>query len=171
MDMRTSARLRRAWHHWMSPRGAGPQAFPAATLAAIGAAITDGERSHRGEVRLIVEAKLPFDAIWAGVSNRQRALALFAEHGVWDTEENCGVLIYINLAERKVDIVADRGIGRQIDAATWRDICSAMTHGFARGRFHDSTLEAIERVNTLLGAHFPAAGPRNNELPDQPVLM
>ncbi len=71
-------------------------------------------------MRLIVENALPFDAIWDDITNRQRALALFAEYGVWDTEDNCGVLIYVNLAEHKVEIVADRDIDRKIDARTWQ---------------------------------------------------
>jgi uncharacterized membrane protein len=171
MDNSVSARLQRAWRHWRTTAAKGRAAFPAATLSAIGAAITAGEQRHRGEVRLIVEASMPFDAIWAGMTNRQRALALFAEHGVWDTEDNCGVLIYVNLAERKVDIVADRAIGRRIDAPTWQGICTAMTSGYAQGQFHQSTVAAIDSVNALLHTHFPANGPRANELPDHPILM
>ncbi|MFP5390919.1 MAG: TPM domain-containing protein [Gammaproteobacteria bacterium] len=164
-------RMARAWRHWLRSSSAGRQAFPDDSLRAIGAAITAGEQTHRGELRLIVENAMPSDAIWAGLDNRQRALALFAEHGVWDTEENCGVLIYINLADRKVDIVADRAISRRIDAATWKAICDTMTGGFARGEFHASTLAAIEQVNTLLRQHFPANGARGNELPDQPIVL
>ena len=114
---------------------------------------------------------MPFDAIWADVSNRQRALALFAEHGVWDTEDNCGVLIYINLAERAVDIVADRNVNRKIDSATWQAVCATMTAGFGRGQFQESTIAAVAQVNTLLQAHFPSNGARANELPDNPIMM
>jgi uncharacterized membrane protein len=107
----------------------------------------------------------------AGSSNRQRALALFADYGVWDTEENCGVLLYVNLADRKVEIVADRGIQRKIDAATWQAICRTLTDGYARGEFHNSTLAAIGQVNDLLRQHFPADRPRPNELPDHPLML
>jgi len=164
-------RLRRAWRHFNSGAGEARRAFPDATLDAIAAAIDAGERTHRGEVRLIVEKALPFDDAWDGVSNRQRALALFADHGVWDTEDNCGVLIYVNLAEHKVDIVADRGIDRKIDRATWQAVCSTMTEGFRRDRFHDATLAAIAQVNALLRQHFPADGERPNELPDRPLIL
>lgn len=165
------ARLARAWRHLSTTKAKGRRAFPPATLAAIGKAITAGEQSHRSELRLIVEHALPFDMAWAGVGNRQRALALFAEYGVWDTEENCGVLIYVNLAERKVDIVADRNIGRKIDAPTWQTVCQTMTQGFACGNFHDSTLAAVAQVNALLCQHFPANGARANELPDRPIVL
>jgi uncharacterized membrane protein len=166
-----SQRLSRAVRHWKTSAADGRRAFPQETLAEIAGAIAAGEQTHRGELRLIVEASMPFEAIWADVSNRQRALALFAEHGVWDTEDNCGVLIYVNLAERAVDIVADRAVGRRIDAATWQAVCQTMTDGFARGQFHDSTIAAVARVNELLRQHFPANGARTNELPDNPIML
>lgn len=164
-------RIRRALRHWRSNIADASRAFPPATLAAITEAIRAGEATHRGEVRLVVEKAMPSDAIWAGMSNRQRALALFADHGVWDTEENCGVLIYVNLAEHKVDIVADRGIARRIEQATWEAICRTMTEHYAQGNFHEGTLKAIGQVNALLHTHFPSDGPGRNELPDRPLML
>lgn len=164
-------KCKRAWRHATSSAAEAKKAFPETTLTAIAEAIDLGERTHRGEVRLIVEKALPFDAAWDGVSNRQRAIALFADYGMWDTEDNCGVLIYVNLAEHKVDIVADRGIDRKIDAATWQAVCRTMTDGFKAGRFHDATLGAIAQVNNLLQQHFPASGERPNELPDRPLML
>ena len=164
-------KMTRAWRHATSSAGEARRAFPETTLTAIAEAIDAGERTHRGEVRLIVEKALPFDAAWDGITNRQRALALFADYGVWDTEDNCGVLIYVNLAEHKVDIVADRGIDRKIDAATWQAVCATMTRGFGRGEFHAATLDAIAQVNELLRRHFPSNGSRPNELPDQPLML
>ena len=164
-------RLARAVRHVKTSSVHGRRAFPQETLAEIAAAIAIGETTHRGELRLIVEASMPFEAVWADVSNRQRALALFAEHGVWDTEDNCGVLIYVNLAERAVDIVANRNVNRKIDAATWQAVCQTMTDGFARGQFGASTIAAVARVNELLRLHFPANGARANELPDNPIML
>lgn len=164
-------RLGRAWRHLTSSSAEAKRAFPEAALTAIGEAITAGEQTHRGEVRLIVEKGLSFDDAWDGVTNRQRALALFADYGVWDTEDNCGVLIYVNLAEHKVDIVADRGIDRKIDSATWQSVCRTMTEGFRNGQFHEATLAAIGQVNALLREHFPANGARPNELPDKPLML
>ena len=169
--MEQSGKLQRALRHWRSTRAAARRAFPEATLDAIAAAIALGERSHRGEVRLVVERALPLSAAWSGVSNRQRAIALFADYGIWDTEDNCGVLIYVNLADRKVDIVADRGIDRKIDAATWQAVCDTMTRGFARGDYHGAALTAVDRVNELLRLHFPSDGARPNELPDHPLML
>lgn len=164
-------RLSRVLRHWRSTKADARRAFPDATLEAVAQAITAGERTHRGEVRFIVEKALPADEIWDGVSNRQRALALFADYGVWDTEDNCGVLIYVNLADHKVDIVADRGIDRKIDTSTWQAVCRTMTEGFKRGEFHQAALAAVEQVNSLLREHFPANGDRPNELPDRPIML
>lgn len=164
-------RLRRTMRHAFRSGVEAARAFPPAALTAITSAITAGEQTHRGEVRLIVEKALPPAAAWHGVSNRQRAIALFADYGIWDTEDNCGVLLYVNLADRKVDIVADRGIDRRIDRATWQAVCDTMTRGFAQGDFQAATLAAIAQVNALLAQHFPAGGPRPNELPDSPLML
>lgn len=164
-------RLGRVLRHWRSTKADARRAFPDSTLEAVAQAITAGERTHRGEVRFIVEKALPADEIWDGVTNRQRALALFADYGVWDTEDNCGVLIYVNLADHKVDIVADRGIDRKIDSSTWQAVCRTMTDGFRRGDFHQAALAAVEQVNSLLREHFPADGARPNELPDNPIMI
>jgi uncharacterized membrane protein len=163
--------MQRTLRHLLSTRTEAARVFPPATLEAIAEAITAGEQTHRGEVRLVVEKSLPLSAVWDGISNRQRALALFADYGIWDTEDNCGVLIYVNLADRKVDIVADRGINLRIEPATWQAVCNTLTAGFAQGRFHDATLDAVQQVNALLRQHFPSNGARANELPDKPLML
>jgi uncharacterized membrane protein len=170
MEMNFTQRLARTWRHATTGQSVGRAAFPPAALTAIGAAIAEGERGHRAELRLVVEAALPAELVWRGITNRARALALFVEYGVWDTEDNCGVLIYVNLAERKVDIVADRNINRKIAPATWQAICTTLTSGFAKGDYPASTIAAIEQVNALLHQHFPSTGERANELPDQPII-
>jgi uncharacterized membrane protein len=162
---------RRALRHALFGRNEATRAFPPETLDAITQAIAAGELAHRGEVCVIVEKALPLAAIREGLSPRQRALALFADYGVWDTDERCGVLVYINLADRKVEIVADRGIARKIDATAWETICATMTAGFAQDRFREATLAALDTINTLLAKHFPATGPRPNELPNRPVTL
>jgi uncharacterized membrane protein len=162
---------RRALRHALFGRNEATRAFPPDVLDAITQAIVAGERTHRGEVCVIVEKALPFGAIRQALSPRQRALALFAEYGVWDTDERCGILVYINLADRKVEIVADRGIAGKIDPTTWETICAAMTTGFAQDRFREATLAALDAINHLLTTHFPANGPRANELPDRPITL
>ncbi|MES2743382.1 MAG: TPM domain-containing protein [Pseudomonadota bacterium] len=164
-------RCRRAFKHWISSTAVGRKAFPSATLKAIADAIGQGERLHRAEVRLVVETGLPVVSVWHGMSDRERARDLFAQYGVWDTEDNCGVLIYINLADRQVEIVADRNVGRRIAPEQWQAVCRAMTQGYAAGNYHDSTIGAIGALNTLLEQHFPAEGDRPNQLPNDAIIL
>ncbi|MFC7517162.1 TPM domain-containing protein [Herbaspirillum sp. GCM10030257] len=166
--MSTFARL---FKHLRTTSSAGRRAFPSETLKAIEAAITEGERKHRAEVRLIVEPALGLQEVLAGMSPRERARALFAQYGVWDTEENCGVLVYINLADHQVEIVADRGVGKVISASDWQTVCRTMTEGFARNDYHGSTLAALAQINALLQQHYPDDGSTRNQLSDNPVML
>ncbi len=167
-----SARCKRVLHHWRTTGNAGRRAFPQATLDAIEAAIAAGERQHRAEIRLILEPALDTGSVMRDLSPRQRALDLFSEHAIWDTEENCGVLIYINLADQEVEIIADRNVNRRVSPQQWKDICNGMTEGYARGAFHESTLHAIDQLNALLIEHFPGGAHDDpNQLPDKPIVL
>lgn len=166
--MKTLARLIR---HLFTTTGAGRRAFPEPTLKAIEEAIALGETAHRAEVRMIVEPSLPAQVVLSGMSPRERARELFAQYCVWDTEENCGVLIYVNLADHQVEIVADRGVGRMIPAGQWEAICRTMTQGFAHGTYHDSVIAALGRLNALLQQHYPDDGSRHNQLADRPIML
>jgi uncharacterized membrane protein len=164
-------RCQRALRHGLTSAAVGRRCFPTATLQAIERAITQGELRHRAEVRLIVEPSLTMSAAFHNVSNRDRARALFAQYGVWDTEENCGVLLYVNLAAREVDIVADRHVGKLVADSEWQTICRTLTQGYATGDYHGSTLSALEQLNTLLARHYPADGSRPNQLPNQALIL
>lgn len=146
--------------------------FPSALLDEMAVAIRDGERRHRGELRFAVESRLAPSAVWAGMTARQRAQQVFAQLGVWDTELNTGVLIYVLLAERRIEIVADRGLAASVDAAEWERICAQMREAFAAGRWREGSLAGIAAVHALAEAHFPSDGRDNpDELPDRPVLL
>lgn len=161
----------RALRHLLSTRYSGRKAFPCATLTAIQQAITAGESVHRAEIRLIVEPSLELSAVLAGIGSRDRAHELFAQYGIWDTEENCGILIYIDLADHQVEIVADRGIARLIPAHHWQAVCKTMTTGFARGEYHDSVIAGIRQLNTVLHDYFPEGEAQSNQLSNQPILL
>ncbi len=166
--MKTLPRMRR---HLLTGKAAGRRAFPPATLAAIQATIAAGEARHRAEIRVIIETALPTAAVLRGMPARDRARELFSDYQIWDTEENCGVLVYINLADHKVEIVADRTVARLLEQDEWQALCRTMTAGFARGEYHASTLAALEQLNALLAERFPAAGARGNQLPDRPIVL
>jgi len=146
--------------------------FPAAVLDELAEAVTAGEREHLGEVRLAVESRLTMRAVLADVDARTRARDVFAQLRVWDTEENCGVLIYLLLSEQRIEIVADRGIVRRVEQSQWDGVCTLMRGHFASGRWREGSLAGLAAINTLLREHFPA-GDRHNpdELPDRPVLL
>ena len=163
--------LRRFFLHLRTTAAAGRRAFPPATLEAIQAVITEGERQHRAEVLLIVEPALDAQAILNGMSARERARELFSDYRVWDTEENCGVLVYVNLADHQVEIVADRGVGRAIAVNQWEAVCRTMTNGFARGDYQGSVIAALRELNELLRQYYPDDGSSRNQLADKPVLL
>lgn len=163
--------LARFWRHiHMNPLKAA-RCFPAATLDAIQRETAAQEARHRGQVCFVVEAELHSAQLWHEVESRDRARQVFALQGVWNTEENNGVLIYVLLADRVVEIVADRGIDKFVSADEWRAICREMESRFAEGRYEEGALAGVRAVSELLARHFPPAGPRRDELPDRPVMM
>ena len=157
-------------HAFFSDRAVS-RAFPPAALERITAAVAEAEKSHSGELRFVVEAALPPARAWRGQSARERAIELFGELRIWDTEHNNGVLIYLLLLEHNVEIVADRGAAARIAPGEWEDVCKAMEAAFREGRFEAGVLEGLQRISSLLAAHFPVQGANPNELPDRPLLL
>jgi uncharacterized membrane protein len=145
--------------------------FPKAVLIDIEKAIKRSERQHRGELRFAVENTLALAKVCRGISARQRAIELFSDLRVWDTEENSGVLIYLLLADREVHIVADRGIVKRVEQIEWDAIANAMQQGFKRGDFLGGSLHGIECITMLLAEHFPAGDDNCNELSNKPVIV
>lgn len=163
---------RRALTHLLTTPLHARRAFPAADLHKLEAAVRDGEQRHRGEVRVVIESALPVRDAWAGVTPRQRARTLFGLLEVWNTREHVGVLLYINLADHAVEILADHGIAAKVERQAWRAICETITRGFAQRVAITPVLEALAQVNELLAAHVPSDGtPRANELSDRPVVL
>lgn len=146
-------------------------AFPKRALKAIESAVRESEVHHDGELRFVVEGALGFGQLWRGVTSRQRAVELFSQLRVWDTEHNSGVLIYVQLADRRVEVLADRGINDKVDPATWRHICADMEKAFAEGRFREGAVNGVRAVGLVLQEHFPARHENPNELPDAPVVL
>jgi len=145
--------------------------FPCQVLANIERAIDESEASHGGEIRFAVEAALDFLPLMRGQQARERALEVFSQLRVWDTEHNTGVLIYLLLADRDVEIVADRGIHALVGEAQWQRICGMMEEEFRLGRFEQGVLAGIGEISALLAQHFPAAAGNPDELPDKPVVL
>jgi uncharacterized membrane protein len=146
--------------------------FPPATLDAIQHAIAASENRHLGEICFAVEGGLPFAEIVARRTPRDRAHAAFGRLRVWNTEQNTGVLVYILLGDRAIEIVADRGIAAKVPEAEWVTIVASMQRDFAAGEYEKGALDGVAAIGEILAKHFPADGRRNaDELPDRPVLL
>jgi uncharacterized membrane protein len=147
-------------------------AFPIPSLKAIEEAITASETSHLGEIRFVVEAALDFGDLLQGITPRQRAIDVFSQCRVWDTEHNTGVLIYLLLADRDVEIVADRGIHDRVGDAVWAQICRHMEAQFRVGQFKSGVIDGIAQITVQLQQHFPASASENpNEISNAPLLL
>ena len=161
----------RILRHLLSPSWRARTAFPPATLGAIERAIRASEAAHEGQIRFAVEAALELMPLLRGVSARERALEVFSALRVWDTERNNGVLIYVLLADRDVEILVDRGLNARLPPAELARIGQDMEQAFRAGRFEQGVIVGIDALGTHLAGHFPRGGPGPNELPDRPVVL
>jgi uncharacterized membrane protein len=162
----------RFWRHLFTDRAHARRAFPAAALERIERAIADGETRHGGQVVFVVEPALPLSRVLAKLPPATRALEVFGLQRVWDTAHNNGVLVYLLLADRDVEVVADRGIHARVGEEAWREICRRMEAAFRADRYADGVVEGIGAINALLERHYPRDGDSGgNELADRPVLL
>src|SRR5215472_18579641 len=164
-------KITRLIRHLLTTRFGTRRHFPAPVLAAIEQAIKDCEARHAGEIRFVVETAFDFPELWHDLPPRRRALQVFGQLGVWDTAHNNGVLIYVLMADRVVEIVADRGIAARVPQAEWGAVCRQMEHHYRERRFREGSLAGILGVGALLGRHFPGKAGGGHELPEQPVLL
>ena len=139
-------------HHWRVRR-----IFPPEVLATIEQTIKAGEATHSGQVRFVVEGALDGAPLFRDQPARERALDIFSQLRIWDTAHNNGVLIYLLLADRDVEIIADRGIDAKVGRAGWEKICQAMETDFKAGNFEAASIRGIEAVSRATGGAFSEA--------------
>jgi uncharacterized membrane protein len=176
-------KLRTLLHHLWLDASDSERAIPPDMLDRLARRVAASEGRHSGEVRICVEAALPFSYLWRlnkktplSAVIRERAVTLFGKLRVWDTEANNGVLIYLLLAEHAIEIVADRGLARHVSPAQWQSMVSHMAAAFREGRYEDGLTQALEETSAVLMQHFSfgppgAASGDANELPDMPLLQ
>ncbi len=157
--------------HLLSGNLAVRAAFPPHSMHAIERAIRETEATHAGQIRFAVEAALDFQSLFRDVSARERAIDMFSQLRIWDTENNSGVLIYLLLADHDVEIVADRGIHSKLGAEAWEMICRDMEASFRENRFEAGVIDGIHAVGAHLRLHFPSRLEALNELPDTPLVL
>ncbi len=166
------SRIARLLRHSVSSPFALRRWFPKRTLAAIEAVIGECERLHSGEIRFTVESALESYALLKGQTPRARALEVFSQLRIWDTEHNNGVLIYLLLADRTVEIVADRGVaGGRVPQSEWDAVCRLMENHFRERHFEAGAVAGIRAVADVLARYPAGARGDGNELPDEPVLL
>lgn len=165
--MSVSRRLR----HLFTSGGSVRRQFSKPTLTRIEQAIAAAESGHTGQISFAIEAALEGAALWSGLSAAERAVEVFGQLRVWDTEQNNGVLIYLLWADRDVEIIADRGIHAKVGGAGWETICRQMETAFRAGQFEAGALAGVAAVGALLVQHFPGEGGAGNEVVDRPVLL
>jgi uncharacterized membrane protein len=165
--------LKRWLRHLIKTPASVNRAFPAAVLQRIQSEIADGERTHSGEIRFAVEATLPWSYLRRNAPARERAEMVFAKLRVWDTEDNNGVLIYVELADHRVEIVADRGVARHVSNARWEEVSKMMRDRFQAGDFEAGSIAAVRAVSAILAERFRLAdGARDhNQLSDAPTVL
>ena len=163
--------LKRVMRHLSTGRASVRRVLPSRTMDAIEHAIRATEVRHAGQIRFAVESALELAPLLAGQTAQQRAIEVFSRLRVWDTEHNNGVLIYLLLADRDVEIVADRGIHVRLGTEVWEAICHEMEAAFHKGHFEAGVLAGIHAVGEHLSRHFPAGNGRPNEMPDRPVVL
>ena len=172
-----AAQLFRLFRHLLLPAWWVRRDFTPQLLRTLEAAIGVSETRHRGELRLVLETHLPLQGLWRNQSSRARAIELFSQLRVWDTEYNSGVLVYVQLVDRKVEIVADRGINAKVGPEVWLEICRRIETTFRDRRFEAGIQAALADITEILSQHFPALdapadkGQKVNELTDAPLLL
>jgi len=139
-------------------------------MRAVERAIRESEATHEGQVRFAVEHALDLPQLLAGQSARERAVEVFTQLKVWDTQHNSGVLIYLLLADRNVEIIGDRAVHAHVGEG-WEVICRRMEERLGRGEYEAGVVEAIGAIDKHLKRHFPRRRPGPNELPDKPVVL
>ena len=147
--------------------------FPEDSLHRIADAIAEGERRHRGEILFAVESELPVGAVLRGVQARASAEAAFARLRAWDTEANNGVLIYLLLADHRIEIVADRGLAGRVSAEQWRGVCLLIEERLKAGEPEQAVIRGVAAVSDLLAEHFPQLEGHSDEdeLPNLPRIL
>jgi uncharacterized membrane protein len=158
-------------HRWVDARHAQRVLSPA-ELAHLEALVQASEREHSGEIRICVEAGLPLSYLWRGAHSRERAWSLFGKLQVWNTEHNNGVLIYLLLADRRIEIIADRGLHRHVAPGHWASTTQALAQHIRAGQLAQGLEQAIHAAHRVLTLHFPqtASAANPNELPDRVIL-
>ena len=161
---------KRALKHLITNKITARRAFSQSSMRVIEQAVRSAEAQHQGQICFVVEAALDFPMAVKNFSARDRALELFSSLRIWDTEYNNGVLIYLLLADKDVEIIADRGVHSHVTTEGWEQICHEMEVFFRLGKYEEGVILGINKIAHHLESLYPNESP-NNELSDKPILL
>ena len=164
-------KMKRLWQH-LKPNRYRAQFGPVLTKT-LSNVIAKAEQGHRGEIRLVIESRLPSTLIWENTTPRARAIDWFSQLRVWDTEGNTGILLYLLLAENQLELVADRGIASKVPQTQWEAICAQLQSHLAKHEIEIGLKTTISQLGQLLQQHFPLENTQSNpnELSNMPVII
>jgi uncharacterized membrane protein len=164
---------KRLFRHLFATRAELARLLPVEALQSIERAVSESELTHSGEIRFAIEVALDPAEIAAGKTPRQRALEVFAALGVWDTEANNGVLVFVLYADHDVEIVADRGYNGRVTTDEWAAVCDAMEVRFRAGQYEQGAVEGVREAGRLMARHYPPlpGGRDQDELPNRPAML
>ncbi len=163
--------VKRILKHLFYPPWLVKRYFPPATLNKIEAAIAESELTHCAEIRFAVESALELSDLLADKSSFERGVDVFSQLRVWDTEQNNGVLIYLLLADRKIEIIADRGVYKNTRPEQWQQISQIMEKEFRNHRYEQGILTGIQSISRILAKLYPYQQTDTNELSNKPVIL
>jgi uncharacterized membrane protein len=165
--------MARLWAHIKHDERDARRLFPDAALERVERAVEEGERRHGAELRVAIEASLPLHRVLRGLAPRERAIEVFGELRVWDTEANNGVLLYVLLADHAIELVADRAAAKVLGQPVMERICATMHDAFKRGHYEHGVLAAVASLHERLVEAFPPS-PQvldEDELPNRPAIL
>ena len=163
--------LARAWRHTLAALRPANRLLEVDAMDRIEAEVVRAETMHAGEIRVVIETTLTAGQLWQGLAPRARALQVFSALRIWDTVANNGVLIYLLLADRSVEIIADRAIAALVPEADWLALCRAIEQRCRDGDIAEACCQAVRGVAVVMARHFPCVGGDGDELPNQPILL
>lgn len=157
--------------HFFTTSGLVNKYFPEESMRRITEAISESEKQHDAELVFAIESSISPISALRGYTARERAIDVFSELRIWDTEWNNGVMIYLLLADHDIEIVADRGVNRLAGSEYWEDVCHGIEKNFKEGRFEEGVIFGIRKISELLIQNYPKTENNPNELPNEPYII
>lgn len=167
--------IKRIIRHTLTPGWVTRRIFDYNAMEQIETAIAEAELGHSGEICFAIESGLSTREVWVGKTPRQRAMEVFCALHVWDTELNNGVLLYLEMADKDVEVIADRRAAKRISNKDWKAVCDVVENAAKNDKHVDGVIKAINQIGQLLRQQFPITDSQQstdkNELSNKPTIL